>query len=517
MQNGIYKAAQFYNDSGIACLRMYNIENGEIVWKEIKRMILTEAEVDQYQLKPGDILINRVNSRELVGKAAVIPLNIETCVYESKNIRLRLFQESTQSEFVNYWFRIHSQKYFNQNAQQTVGMASINQEQIGSMPIPFPPLNEQKRIVAKIEELRDRLHRSKQALEAVPELCDRFRQSILAAAFRGDLTADWREENPDVEPASVLLERIRSDRRQRWEKTEIEKMKSQGKVPESEQWKQRYKETTGRGSRKLVAEIKAQKYRIEDLPDGWTAVRLGEVTQVQTGYAFKSQWFTPNGIRLLRGTNIIPGSTRWDDVAYLSEDQAAEFQEYFLAEDDIVIAMDRPVISTGLKIARLNSNDLPALLLQRVGRFKLESGIDSDFLYGFLNSQLFLGHIQDQATGTQLPHISANDIESAIIPLPPLKEQKQIAELINKWMHKVAHFNHLVESSKLEFEIIQQSILAKAFRGELVEQDPNDEPASVLLDRIRAERQAQESKKSTGVKGKRKKASSKQLDLPGVE
>lgn len=362
-------------------------------------------------------------------------------------------------------------------------------QKIRSTEIPLPPLNEQKRIVAKIEELRDRHQRAKQALETIPELCDRFRQSVLAAAFRGDLTADWREENPDIEPASVLLERIRGDRRDRWERLELEKMEAQGKVPKNDQWKGKYKETTGRGSRQLVAEIKAQKYRIEDLPDTWTAIKLGEVLQVQTGYAFKSQWFVPDGVRLLRGTNIVPGSTRWEDVVYLSEQQAAEFEEFYLLEEDIVIAMDRPVISTGLKIARLNSNDLPALLLQRVGRFKLESGIDPDYLFGFLNSQLFLGHVQDQATGTQLPHISANDIESAIMPLPPVKEQEQISKMISAWMLRVNGFTKLVESASIDYARIQQSILAKAFRGELVEQDPNDEPASVLLDRIRAERE----------------------------
>ncbi len=78
MKNGIYKPAEFYADNGIACLRMYNIEDGIIVWKDIKRMILTEEEIETYRLLPGDILVNRVNSRELVGKAAVIPRVIET-------------------------------------------------------------------------------------------------------------------------------------------------------------------------------------------------------------------------------------------------------------------------------------------------------------------------------------------------------------------------------------------------------------------------------------------------------
>ena len=75
-------------------------------------------------------------------------------------------------------------------------------------PVPLAPLNEQKRIVAKIEELSDRSQTAQKALETIPQLCDRFRQSVLAAAFRGDLTADWREKNPDVQPISSLLQTI---------------------------------------------------------------------------------------------------------------------------------------------------------------------------------------------------------------------------------------------------------------------------------------------------------------------
>lgn len=88
----------------------------------------------------------------------------------------------------------------------------VNYQTMEKLLLPLPPLNEQKRIVAKIEELNDRTQRAKEALETIPQLCDRFRQSVLAAAFRGDLTADWREQNPDVEPASVLLERINHTR-----------------------------------------------------------------------------------------------------------------------------------------------------------------------------------------------------------------------------------------------------------------------------------------------------------------
>ena len=121
-------------------------------------------------------------------------------------------------------------------------MASINQQQIASMPIPLPPLNEQRRIVSTIEQLTARSHKARAALEDVPKLIAQFRQSVLAAAFRGDLTADWREKNPDIEPASELLERIKIDRRKRWEEAELEKMKAKGKEPNDDKWKEKYQE-----------------------------------------------------------------------------------------------------------------------------------------------------------------------------------------------------------------------------------------------------------------------------------
>lgn len=140
MKNGIYKPLHFYSDHGIVCLRMYNIQDGSIVWENLKRMNLSPEETEEYELIPDDILVNRVNSRELVGKSALIPQNTESCVYESKNIRLRLYTSHVKSKYINFWFQFFNQTYFNRNAQQTVGMASMNQEQLSLMPIPLPSL-----------------------------------------------------------------------------------------------------------------------------------------------------------------------------------------------------------------------------------------------------------------------------------------------------------------------------------------------------------------------------------------
>lgn len=208
MRNGIYKPKKFYNNDGIACLRMYNIENGSIIWKDIKRMNLTMEEIQEYKLIPGDILVNRVNSRELVGKSAPIPLGLETCVYESKNIRLRLIRKYLNSIFVGFWFQIYSQQYFNLNAQQTVGMASINQEQLGSMPIPIIPLIEQNKIVEEIEQRFSIADEMEKTINENLNKSEKLKLSSLKKAFEGKLVP----QDPTDEPACVLLERIKKDK-----------------------------------------------------------------------------------------------------------------------------------------------------------------------------------------------------------------------------------------------------------------------------------------------------------------
>jgi len=205
MQNGIYKPKEFYSNDGIACLRMYNIENGKIVWKDIKRMILTEDEFNKFLLKPDDILINRVNSRELVGKSAVIPYNLEPSVYESKNIRMRINQDTVSSHYVQYWMRFFSSRYFNLNAQQVVGMASINQTQILNMPIPMTTMKEQEKIVEIINNINLYLERIGQTIVKNSLLATHLKNNILKKAFEGWLVP----QNPNDEPASLLIERIK--------------------------------------------------------------------------------------------------------------------------------------------------------------------------------------------------------------------------------------------------------------------------------------------------------------------
>ena len=183
MKNGIYKPRSAYAEDGVACLRMYNIDQGKIVWKDIKRMILTPSEVEEYGLLPGDLLVNRVNSRELVGKAAPIPSGLETCVFESKNIRVRLKRDLADPRFIGFAMSVYGQTHFNRNAQQVVGMASISQPQVAALAVPLPPLAEQTRIVAEVERRLSVVEELESVVSTNLQRAVRLRQSILAGAF----------------------------------------------------------------------------------------------------------------------------------------------------------------------------------------------------------------------------------------------------------------------------------------------------------------------------------------------
>jgi type I restriction enzyme, S subunit len=165
MNNGIYKPDQFYNETGIACLRMYNIQEGQLSFHNLKRMILTDEEINTYSLSEGDLLLNRVNSIELLGKSAYVSELDEPFVYESKNIRVRFVERSIIPQFINLVFLTNVIK--NQllmSFKKVTGQASINQVQLSSFLIPLPPLPAQRRIVAK--------------LTALMSLCDSLEQSI---------------------------------------------------------------------------------------------------------------------------------------------------------------------------------------------------------------------------------------------------------------------------------------------------------------------------------------------------
>ena len=143
--------------------------------------------------------------------------------------------------------------------------------------------------------------------------------------------------------------------------------------------------------------------------------------------------YSASGDRLLRGSNVGVNRILWDSdvTCYWPTERRNEVVDYILSTGDLVIAMDRPFIFEGFKTARIKDSDLPALLLQRVGRFRLTDNITSDYLWAFLHCESFKWQLLRMQKGTDLPHISRFDVEGVLIPALGLAEQAAVADLFS--------------------------------------------------------------------------------------
>ncbi|URD48476.1 restriction endonuclease subunit S [Chroococcidiopsis sp. CCNUC1] len=374
----------------------------------------------------------------------------------------------------------------------------LNQKNLNRIKIPLPPLNEQRRIVAKIEAVKARSQQVKEALEAIPSLLEQFRQSVLAAAFRGDLTADWREKNPDVEPASVLLERIRRDRQQNKAKNKKQEEINLTNLPE--------------------------------LPKSWCWASLGEVSAIQGGIQKQPKRVpNKNAYPFLRVANVPRGGLNLENVHQI-ELFGNELEKLRLHKGDLLIVEGNGSPSEIGRMAIWDGSVKDCVHQNHLIRVRLDKGLMPEFVEAYWNSPHGRFRVFDVAhTTTGLYTLSVSKIAKLPVPFVPEAEQVVLMQILEKLFKIETYVQAIIRQSEDELDSLDQSILAKAFRGELVPQDPNDEPASVLLERIRAERAKQETaaktakKSTTKTSGKRRKktqqqdSESVQLGLPGLE
>jgi type I restriction enzyme S subunit len=193
---------------------------------------------------------------------------------------------------------------------------------------------------------------------------------------------------------------------------------------------------------------------------------IGRVAKLQSGYAFKSETFKPSGVRLLRNANILPGKVYWDEAVHLSEEDARRFPSYELAAGDVLISLDRPIISSGVKVARVSDADLPALLLQRVGRFLLDTTqIDADYLYAYLQTERFIAEISGHEQSLGVPHISPAQVEAIEIPLPTVATQKGLAKCLIEIADAWSAASTALQGQLADLAVLPQRLLAQAFQS----------------------------------------------------
>lgn len=191
---------------------------------------------------------------------------------------------------------------------------------------------------------------------------------------------------------------------------------------------------------------------------------LGKVARIQSGYAFKSESFKKEGVRLLRNANILPGKVYWTNSVFIASDDAGNYPAYSLNAGDVLISLDRPIISTGIKVARVMPSDLPALLVQRVGRFQIDKNrLNPDYLFAFLQTQAFIDTISGHEQSLGVPHISPGQIEAVEIPLPDIETQKRLAVVLTEIAQSAHDAQAAAEAQLQDIELLPSRLLAQVF------------------------------------------------------
>jgi len=343
------------------------------------------------------------------------------------------------------------------------------------LPIPLPPLPEQHRIVAKIEELFTRLDAGVEALNKVKAQLKHYRQAVLRDAFQGKLTQEWREAHKgELEPASKLLERIKEERRKN----------AKGK----------YKELPPLDTSDLP-----------DLPEGWVWTVIREVSllvtkgSTPTSYGFH---YTSSGINFIKVENLRGGRLDKSSLSeFITEDTHEFLKRSKLSENDVLFS----IAGTIGRVAVVQHEDLPANTNQAIALILCPwQFISPSYLKNVLESSIARSSIEKRPRGIGMNNVSLDDVNNIVVPFPPLPEQHKIVEEIERRLSVADEIEKAIDQSLKQAGRLRQSILKTAFEGKLVPQDPADEPAEKLLQRIKEERvrQQTEAKNTKGGKGK---------------
>ena len=473
ISNGITQK-QNKEKKGLPVTRIETISEGNINLQKVGFLDSVPYEmIEKSKLHPGDILFSNINSDPHLGKTAVFRTDGFLLLHGMNLLLVRAEPRIIMPDFLDYIFHyFRATGVFSRIARHAVNQSSINQTTLKALLVPIPPLAEQQRIIHKMEALLQELTTAKQSLQKVPALVRHFRQSVLAKAFRGELT----ERDPSDEPAEKLLEITRQERRRKWE----EKLRAKGKDPR----KYKYSEP------EVVDD-----HNLEKLPEGWKWTSLDSVLEVvQYGTSVKADSPRSKGVPVFRMGNIKEGKLDIADLKYMSP-QAEDISKYELKQGDILInRTNSPELVGKCALFDLEGAYLFASYLIRLRAARSVSPMYLTFLMNSRIGRRHIDFVKHQVAGQS--NVNTQDIKSMPIPLAPPQEQLRIAQKLQQTFALADQIEKAVWDGLRSSTILEQAILAKAFRGEMVQQDPNDEPASVLLERIRAQRAA------TGKKGR---------------
>ncbi|MFB2969553.1 restriction endonuclease subunit S [Aerosakkonema sp. BLCC-F183] len=493
-----------YLPSGIPFLSVKDIYDKKIHFAKCKYISQEEhlKLIDRCNPEPFDILITKSGT---IGRTAVVKTDKKFSLFVSVAL-IKPFHQYLSSDFLSFALDNYIDNIDIQKTIKAGVIKNFHIEDIKEVLVPLPPLLEQYRIVAKIEELFTELDAGVELLKKLKAKLKRYRQAVLKAAVEGNLTKEWREANQGkLEPASILCDRILKQRREKWEAEQLAKMKAQGKTPKDDSWKLKYKEP-----------IAPDTSDLPELPDGWCWASLDTVLfDIKAGKSFKCENENPPSPEAVGVIKV--SAVTWGEFNELESKTCTEQSrinpELFVREGDFLFSRANTIELVGACVIAKKVN-LRVMLSDKILRFYFVE-LSSKWILFTLRSRQGRNDIERLSTGNQesMRNIGQDRIRCIRIPIAPLQEMEQIINEVERHLSVIDQLEKTINSNLKRAEKLRQSILKQAFEGKLVPQDPNDEPAEKLLERIKAEKAKQTTTK-TKRKTQSKTQSSIQLELP---
>jgi type I restriction enzyme S subunit len=450
-------------ENGLKHLRMNNIGVDSKLNLELLRTVPPSLASQSHYLEEGDVLICTTNSAKLVGKCALFELEGEFA-FSNYLTRLKANPAIESKYLLHHLWLLWKEGDFEHRCKHWVNQSTLPKEELLATRIGLPPFNEQRRIVVKLEKLLNRVDAAQARLATIPRILKRFRQSVLAAACAGRLTADWREANSNTKLSSSNHE------------------------------------------------VTSNLFEFTSLPHTWKWSTVENVCEKIVDCPHSTPVWTDTGFICVRTTNFKPNYLDLSEVRFVSkETYKHRIERLTPIAGDVLYSREGGILG----IACIVPTKVKLCLGQRMMLLRAGSCYVPQLLMYWLNSPAILARVKELTGGSASPHLNVRDIKNFPIPFLSLTEQQEIVRRIEALFKTVDVLEARYRTAKAHVDKLTQSILARTFRGELVtteaelaRQEGRDyEPASVLLERIRQERTQQAT--STKPKPKQHRAAKK--------
>jgi len=430
----------------------------------------------------GDVIFAKITPCMENGKLAVVPKLKYQIAYGSTEFHvLRATGLVNPCWLARYLSQASVRRAAKRNMTGSAGQLRVPTEWFSTCEMPIPPLPEQERIITALQRLLAELDVAVSKLERIKSNLKRYRASVLQAAVEGRLTAEWRKENPPSETGAELLARLLKIRRAKWEENQLKKYTEQCKTP-PKNWKEKYPEPA-----------KPDTTGLPELPEGWVWASLHQLSWDSSYGTSDKCRYDATGLAVIGIPNIKNGSLCLKNVKYASGSLHIPANDLIAPGDALIIRTNGSKGLIGRMAIITNKPIHPLYYASYLIRFRVVNiNRLSSWLGRIWDISLIRNWIEDRAATSAGQHnISMSTLNALPIPIPTITEQTQAISVIDSRLEMADVLDETLDNALKRAAILRQSILKRAFEGRLMPQDPNDEPASMLLERIRAERAEQ--------------------------